>query len=181
MCRIKNAKVGVIVIDLEGILEVSEYKMFYARESRNSKGLGFFFRAFAPLSYDFQNDLSIANLTCLNTGSPLCFQREILISEGHIGCLGGALFALPGSPQVICSHTAYSAWIPAGSYRFFWPYYSQFCNSVMVLSPGPHCHTRQSLFLEVPSSPRYQLSSSEAFLCCFVLFCFKPCGLYFTS
>lgn len=119
MCRIKNAKVGVIVIDLEGILEVSEYKMFYARESRNSKGLGFFFRAFAPLSYDFQNDLSIANLTCLNTGNPLCFQREILISEGHIGCLGGALFALPGSPQVICSHTAYSAWIPAGSYHFF--------------------------------------------------------------
>lgn len=43
MYTIKNAKVGVILIDLEGTLEVSEYKMFYARESRNSKGLGFFF------------------------------------------------------------------------------------------------------------------------------------------
>jgi hypothetical protein len=33
MCSIRNAKVGVIMMDLERALEVSEYKMFYSSKS----------------------------------------------------------------------------------------------------------------------------------------------------
>lgn len=64
MCRIRKAKVGVLMIALAS--EVTEYEVFLSGESRNSESRK---PSFQLLSHCPIGDLSVANWACLNASS----------------------------------------------------------------------------------------------------------------
>lgn len=80
MCRSSDARVGVITIDLERTLEISEYRIFHSRGGRVPEGLDFFFPSSSPrVICGCQSDHSTTNLTLLwsstSSGRFPCFQN----------------------------------------------------------------------------------------------------------